>query len=147
MNWRHLFLGFSGRTSKRDFWIGFAALFAAGFVASLLPLVGTLASLALIYPWTALMAKRLHDFGRSGWLVLAPAVPAALSGVLALYGALAMSNAATMGAALATAGLALLVSTVAMLIGLGFLLWVGLKAGDAGPNAYGQAPADTPLIV
>jgi uncharacterized membrane protein YhaH (DUF805 family) len=147
MNWHHLFLGFSGRTSKRDFWIGFAALFAAGFAASLVPLVGALASLALLYPWTALVTKRLHDFGRSGWLVLIPTLPAALSGTLAVYGALAMSNAATLGSALAVAGFALLVSTIAMLVGLAFLLWVGLSAGDTGPNAYGEVPADTPLTV
>jgi uncharacterized membrane protein YhaH (DUF805 family) len=137
MDWNHLFLSFSGRTGKRDFWIGFAALFAAGIVANLLPVVGALAGLALLYPWTALMAKRLHDFGRSGWLVLVPAAPAALSAILALFAALAMGNAATMGAAFATAGFAVLVSTVAMLIGLGFLVWVGLKDGDAGTNTYG----------
>lgn len=147
MNWQHLLLSFSGRISKRDFWIGFAALFAAGFVASLVPLVGALASLALLYPWTALVTKRLHDFGRSGWLVLIPTVPATLSGVLAVYGAVAMGNAATTGAALAAAGFALLVSTVAMLIGLAFLLWAGLKAGDTGPNSYGDVPADPPLTV
>jgi len=145
LDWQHLLLGFSGRTSKRDFWIGFAALFGAGIVANLLPLVGALAGLALVYPWTALMAKRLHDFGRSGWLVLIPAAPAALSGVLALFAALAMNSVATAGAAFATAGFAVLVSTLAILVGLGFLLWVGLKDGDAGSNAYGPVPANTPL--
>lgn len=145
MNWQHLFLSFEGRVSKRDFWIGFAALFGAGFVASLIPVVGAVASVALIYPWTALMAKRLHDFGRSGWLVLVPAVPAAVSGALGVFAALAMSNAATMGAAFATAGLAMLVSTVALLVGLGFLAWVGTRDGDAAANAYGAPPALLPL--
>ena len=137
IDWQHLFLSFSGRTSKRDFWIGFAALFGAGIVANPLPLIGAVASLALIYPWTALMAKRLHDFGRSGWLVLVPAIPAALSGILAVFAALAMGNSATAGAAFATAGVAILISTVALLVGLGFLVWVGTRQGDAGANRYG----------
>lgn len=141
LDWQHLLLGFSGRTGKREFWVGFAALFGIGIVANLLPVIGTIASVALIYPWTALMAKRLHDFGKSGWLVLIPAVPAAMSGVLALFAALAMGNAATMGAAFATAGFAVLVSTLAVLIGLGFLAWVGTREGDASANAYG-APSN-----
>ena len=145
MNWQTLLFCFTGRISQRDFWIGFAALFAAGFVASLLPVVGTAASLALLYPSTALMAKRLHDFGRSGWLVLVPAASAALSGTLAVYTTFAMSSAVNMGAALAAAGFALLISTVAVLTGLAFLLWVGVKAGDAGPNAYGDVPNDCSL--
>ena len=145
MDWNHLFLSFSGRTSKRDFWIGFGALFGAGIVANLLPVVGTVAGLALLYPWTALMAKRLHDFGRSGWRVLVPAVPAALSGILALFAALAMGSTATMAAAFATAGFAVLVSTLAVIVGLGFLVWVGTRDGDAGANAYG-APHVAALV-
>lgn len=147
LDWQQLFLSFTGRASKRDFWIGFAVLFGAGFVASLLPVIGALASLALIYPWTALMTKRLHDFGKSGWLVLVPAVPAAASGVLGLFAAVAMGNAVTMGAAFATAGLAVMISTIAILIGLGFLLWVGLKDGDRVPNAYGEVPTAAVQLV
>ena len=146
MNWQHLLLSFSGRTGKRDFWLGFGVLFVAGMVANLLPIVGTIATLALLYPWTALLAKRLHDFGRSGWLVLVPAAPAAVSGALALVATLAMSNVATVGSAFAIAGSALLISTVAMLIGLGFLIWAGLKDGDPGANAYGPSPDETALI-
>lgn len=146
LDWQHLFLNFSGRTSKRDFWVGFAVLFGAGLVANLLPVIGAVASVVLLYPWSALMAKRLHDFGKSGWLVLIPAVPAAVSGVLALFAALAMGNTATMGAAFATAGFAVLVSTLAVLVGLGFLVWVGTRKGDAGANAYGAPMIATTLV-
>ena len=138
IDWTKLLLGFAGRTGKRDFWLGFAALFGAGIVANLLPLIGPFASLALIWPWTALLAKRLHDIGKSGWLVLIPAAPAALSAVLTLMMALAMANPATMGAAFAAGAIAVLVSTFAMLVGLCFLLWVGLKPGEAGANAWGD---------
>lgn len=145
-DWYHLFLSFSGRTGRRDFWIGFAALFGAGLVASLMPLIGTLVGLGLVYPWTALMTKRLHDFGRSGWLVLIPAVPAVLSGVVAVFAALAMGNAATMGAAFTIAGFSVLISTLAFMVGLGFLLWIGTRDGDAGANAYG-APTSAATFI
>lgn len=142
MNWHFLFLAFTGRVGRRDFWIGAAALIVVGMLTHLLPLVGPIASLALLYPWTALMAKRLHDFDRPGWLVLVPVVPAAASGVLALFATLAMGNVATVGTAFATAGLALLVSTLAVLVGLGFVIWAGLKEGDARANRYGPIPTD-----
>jgi len=140
LNWQDLFLTAGGRIGRKAFWIAAALLVVAGMILNLLPVVGPLAALALIYPWTCVLAKRLHDAGRSGWLVLIPAAPSAASGVLALFAALAMGNVATAGAAFATAGLALSVSMIAALIGLGFLLWAGLKPGDDAPNRYG-APA------
>lgn len=144
MNWQNLLLTTSGRIGRRDFWIGAAALIAAGLIFGLIPVVGPFASLGLMLPWTCLTAKRLHDFGRSGWLVLLAVVPAAASGILGVFTTLAAANAATMGAALAGASLTLMVSTVALLASLSFLLWVGLKPGDAAANAYGPAPAAAP---
>lgn len=140
MNWRHLFLTLEGRIDRKDFWIGAAALIGAGLVLSVIPVVGQLASLALIVPWTCLTTKRLHDFGRSGWMALAAVIPSAASAVLGLFTALAASNVATMGAAFASAGLTLMISTAALVISLAFLLWVGLTPSDAASNAYGPAP-------
>lgn len=134
---RNLFLSLDGRIGRKDFWIGAVTLIGVGLLVALAPVVGQWLSLALIAPWTCLMVKRLHDFGRSGWLVLVALVPAAGSGILGLFTAAAASNAATMGAALAGAGLTLAVSFFALIVSLGFLLWVGLKAGDIAPNAYG----------
>lgn len=146
MNWQHLLLSFSGRTSRRDFWIGILGLVGAGMVTGCLPVIGTMVGLALLYPSTALMVKRLHDFGRSGWLAAVPLVPAVLAGAIALLAASAISNQATMGVALAAASLAALVSTVAMLIGLAFMLWIGTREGNAGTNAFGD-PTGNPMTV
>lgn len=140
IDWRTLYLSAQGRIGRRDFWIGAAGLIVVGLVAGLIPVAGALASLALIFPWTCLMAKRLHDLGHSAWLALIAAVPAAISGALGLFTALAASNIATLGVAMASAGLALTVSTLALLVSLGFLLWVGLKPGEASPNACGATP-------
>lgn len=136
-----LYLSAQGRIGRREFWIGAAGLIIVSLVAGLIPVVGAVASLVLIYPWVCLTAKRLHDLGRSGWLVLIAAVPAAVSGAFALFTAMAASSLATIGVAMASAGLALTVSTLALLVSLGFLLWVGLKPGEATANAYGAAPA------
>lgn len=141
MNWQNLFLSIDGRTGRKDFWLGAAALIGAGLVGGLIPLVGPLVSLALIVPWTCLTAKRLHDIGRSGWLVLVAVVPSVISGAMALFTALATANVAALGLAFAGAGVTLMVSTVALLVSLGFLLWVGLKPGEPAANAYGPAPA------
>lgn len=138
MNWQYLYFSFAGRTSKRDFWVGLGGLLVAGIVAGLLPVIGPALSLALLYPSTALMAKRLHDFGRSAWLIAIPLVPALLAVVTAVLAGSAMADPATMGAGLAAAGLAALVGTVAMVIGLGFLVWAGTRDSDAGVNAFGE---------
>ncbi len=137
MNWVPLFLSLDGRIGRKDFCIGAVALIGVGVLANLLPIVGPLVSLVLIVPWTCLLVKRLHDFGRSGWLVLIALVPAAGAAALGRFTALDASNAATMGAAFAGAGLTLVVSSVALIVSLGFLIWVGAKPGDRQPNAYG----------
>ncbi|HZH07478.1 MAG TPA: DUF805 domain-containing protein, partial [Lautropia sp.] len=137
--------GLQGRTSKRDFWIGFAGLVGVGVVANLLPVVGGPVSLALLYPAAALMVKRLHDFGRSGWLVMVPLVPTALAAVIAMLAAMTIGDPATMGSGFAAAGFAVLVSMVAMLVGIVFLLWAGTRPGDPAANAYGQPTSSVPI--
>jgi uncharacterized membrane protein YhaH (DUF805 family) len=79
----------------------------------------------------------LHDFGRPGLLALIAILPAAGSTALSLFMVIAASNVATMGLAFASAGLTLGLSFMALLISLGFLIWVAAKPGDLRPNAYG----------
>lgn len=137
IDWQTLYLSGRGRIGRVEFWIGAAGLICVGVVAGLIPVVGALVSLALIYPWACLTAKRLHDFGRSGLLALVAVVPAVVAGAFSLVTALAASNLSTIGIALAGASLSLAVSTVALLVSLGFLLWVGLKPGHEAANSYG----------
>lgn len=148
MDWKTLFLTADGRIGKRDFWIGFAILFVANLVLGLIPVLGALISLALIYPMVCLYSKRLHDFGKTGWLTAIPFVVFALAMVVGLItGGMAVlgmgatgSEAAAAGAAMAGLGLFGGLMALAGLISLGFLLWVGLTSGDPMDNRYGAPP-------
>lgn len=79
---------FDGRASRQDFWM-FAlvvagltlALSAVDAVAGLLGdpgiwgMLGPLYLAAMVVPWLAVGARRLHDTGRSGWWLLLAIVP------------------------------------------------------------------------
>lgn len=89
--------GFSGRASRREFWLHILLLLLIqlGLVFAILPLdskyaaceelVNTLAtviSFALLLPTLAVAARRLHDTGRSAWFLLLTLIP--FGGILLL---------------------------------------------------------------
>ena len=148
MNWQSFFLTADGRIGRKDFWLGYAILFAAGFVAGMLPLVGPLISLALIWPSVCIFAKRLHDAGRSGWLAAIPfviwTVGTAVAVVLmfstiggAAFLAEETNDPRAVAAMFAGMGTIFLVALVGFIVYVAFLLWVGLTQGDPAPNRYG----------
>ena len=58
IDWQTLYLSGRGRIGRAEFWIGAAGLICVGLVAGLIPVVGVLASLALIYPWASSLDTR-----------------------------------------------------------------------------------------
>jgi uncharacterized membrane protein YhaH (DUF805 family) len=151
MNWVNLFFSAQGRTGRRDFWIGAAILFVAGILINVLPGLGQLIFLGVIYCWVCLYAKRLHDADRSGWLVMVPIlvwfgaiVVALIVGGLGLVTAFANSQDEGTAAAALFAGLgsSLLVLGLAGLFNIAFLLWVGLSEPTPGPNRYGDSAGE-----
>ena len=138
MDWKTLFLSGEGRIGRRDFWIGFLIIMAASFLLGFIPIIGMIVGLALIWPQVCIHAKRLHDMGRTAWLMLIPmaislgamVVVAAVGGMAALSG----DASAVTGAAFGVMGLALLISFV---VSLAFLLWVGLTPSQPGDNRFG----------
>jgi len=82
------YVGFTGRARRKEYWmfVLFNIIFAivAGIVDGALgladPMTGTgpisgLYALAVLLPGIAVAARRLHDTGRSGWLLLLVLIP------------------------------------------------------------------------
>lgn len=138
---------FNGRLRRSHFWISWAILFFGGLVLGLIPLLGMLISIVLLWPQFAIQAKRLHDMGYSGWLVLAPiAVNIVLLFVMfgSIFGTLAMNanaleneDPAAIMAVLSSMGLPLLLGFI---LNVGWLLWIGITDSKQGPNPYGPNP-------
>ena len=126
-----LLVSTDGVASRRDFWIAAAVLLIAGIVFGLLPIIGALASLALLYPWTCLSMQRLRDMGRSPRLALIPLSFCCISGLLGLVTLMGAGNPAMLAATVMLAGVTLLVSSIAMLVAVAFLLWIGLSTGSS----------------
>lgn len=151
MDWPGLFLSLRGRIGRGAFWLGFGLVVAAGVALGMIPAAGPWLVLPLIWPQVALHAKRLHDMGRSAWWMLLPTglATASLTGVIVAaggalnaaalsdHGADAALSAQAQQGTLVAIGLGLLT----LLIGLGFLSWVGFAPGQAQANRYGRPPA------
>jgi len=146
-DWQKLLFSFEGRSRRSHFWIGWLICLGVGVVAGWVPILGGLISLGLIWPNLAISVKRLHDMGKSGWLVAVPWV-VSIVGVIAAIGMMgvsALTNAAALEredpmAILGLLGPALGLFAVLILVNLGFLLWIGLSDGQRGDNRFGPNP-------
>ncbi len=131
-SWNTLFVQPNGRTSRGH------------FLAALLPLaLGILwyaykgpaidyapwGVLVLLYPAVVLHVRRLHDMGRTGWLVLAPAA-------LTLLAMGIWTHRISLGTQLDAA-----VPLVALLVFIGFVIWGGVARGRAESNTFGPPVA------
>jgi uncharacterized membrane protein YhaH (DUF805 family) len=111
---------FEGRASRSEFW--WWALFVA--VASMIPMLGMIISLATLIPYLAVTARRLHDSGRSGWWQVAPISLILLTGTMTAVDAMILAYAA---------GFAVLVTLIFLLV------WL-IRVGTSGPNEFGEDP-------
>jgi len=153
MDWQALFLSGDGRIGRKDFWIGVLILFIAWTIAPIFHLLAPLIWVLLLYPWVCVFAKRLHDFGKSGWLIAIPfAVGAAAVCLGMLFGGLAAIGAlwgiASEGLepnawAVAFGSLGIMAGFLALagVVKIVFVLWVGLSPGGPGENRFGPPPA------
>ncbi len=147
LDWQKLLFSFEGRTRRSHFWIGWLICFGAGAVSNMIPVIGQLIGIALLWPYLAISVKRLHDMGQAGWLVAIPWVASIIGGIAAvsMMGVSAFTNASALQdgdpvAILALLGPAMGIAAVIGLVWLGFLLWIGLSAGQPGDNRYGPNP-------
>lgn len=78
------YVGFQGRARRKEYWMFFLfnviVAFVLGFVGGLIdPMVGSVLGyiygLAVLLPSLAVAVRRLHDTGRSGWMILLSLIP------------------------------------------------------------------------
>jgi uncharacterized membrane protein YhaH (DUF805 family) len=148
IDWKHLFLSMDGRIGRQSFWIGFVLILVASLILNMIPLLGPILGLALLWPQVAIHAKRLHDMGRSAWLIVVPFVvsfvaliAAAMTGGASVIAALNSGSSAGIAQSAGGIGLTFLLLLVAFGVGIAFLLWVGLSRGDDADNRFGPPPA------
>ena len=145
-NFQQVLFSFNGRIRRQHFWIGWLICLGAGVVLGWIPLLGTLLSIALIWPNLAISVKRLHDMGQSGWLIVIPWI-AGIGGVIAAFmtvGVAALTsgyvNTDDPAAVLAIIGPMFGILGIVALIQLGFLLWIGITDSQRGENRFGPNP-------
>jgi uncharacterized membrane protein YhaH (DUF805 family) len=158
MNWQALFLSHHGRIGQKDYWVAVLILIVAWIVSHALHVLAPLIWLLLIYPWVCVIAKRLHDFGRSGWVILVPvAVDIAALCLAIVFGGASLVSAgyaawsggfdpSTWAVLLGAVGAMLVFLGIAGVVKIVFLLWVGLHAGDPGENRYGPPPGSEKVV-
>lgn len=146
-DWKHLFFSFEGRIRRSHFWIGWLVCLGVGVVAGWLPVIGAIIGILLIWPNLAITVKRLHDMGHTGWLAAIP-YAVGIVGTIAAMGMMGFSafmNASALenedpAAIMALMGPALGLFALIFLVGLGFLLWIGLTDSQRGDNRFGPNP-------
>jgi uncharacterized membrane protein YhaH (DUF805 family)/uncharacterized membrane protein YphA (DoxX/SURF4 family) len=127
-SWNALFVQPNGRTSRRQFLLALLPL-ALGILwyARKGPAVDYVpwGVLVLLYPAVVLHVRRLHDMGRTGWLMVLPAM-------LTVVAMGIWANRINLGAQLEVA-----VPLAALVVFVGFALWGCSARGQASTNTFG----------
>ena len=140
-------LSFEGRLRRSHFWIGFLILFGANVVLGWIPLIGLIVWLASIWGHVAISVKRLHDMGKTGWFAVVPYVATAIGFIMIIgaVGTAIFTNPQAFenedpSAALAMFGSMMGGFAVMGLVGIAFLLWIGITDSQRGDNRFGPNP-------
>ena len=143
MDFQYLLMSFDGRINRQPYWMSVLVLVGIsivvlvvlgmilGFQSRAFIILTLLIQLALLYPWCALMAKRLHDRNRPTWWVAFILVPFLLQNLATIF-----SDPANPGAVVTFLGL------VTMVVAIWFLIELGFLRGTVGPNDYGPDPLE-----
>ncbi len=147
-----LFTKFDGRISRKEFWLGFLGMVAIVFIVgwamvSILPggIVLTLAqlivSVGIIYVWSAVLVKRLHDRNKPAlpWAIIF-LVPGILMQIMSIFkiGYRAVEVAGVQFMIPGTGATAVI--WLSMAVGLWMFIELGFLRGTKGPNRFGPSP-------
>jgi uncharacterized membrane protein YhaH (DUF805 family) len=132
-----------GRSNRKQFWIMIVVVaLVAGAVSAVIP--ATNVSIPLTIVWILICGRRLHDFGRTAWWTLIPAGLAIALGVYATWQLLQPLNTSgidDLEKVMARRGaVADALIGAALVVQLGYSLWVGLVKGDPVENRFGPSP-------
>ncbi|WP_312784797.1 DUF805 domain-containing protein [Brevundimonas sp.] len=138
---------FNGRLRRQHFWISWLILLGVSVVTSWIPFIGVLIGLILIWPNLAITVKRLHDMGKTGWFAVIPWV-ATIIGFFMIISAVGMAiftnpqafENEDPAAALSMLGSMMGGLAIMGLVGLAFLLWIGITDSQRGDNRFGPNP-------
>lgn len=136
---------FSGRAPRAEYWWFYLAYIVLYVLLTILTRISAIFGilgivyLGLIIPMIAVGVRRLHDTNRSGWWLLAPALPYFI-GIALIFPAIMSgmaggANPFSMGS-LGAAGIFMLIGFVLAVAVLIFLIMPGTK----GPNRFGDDP-------
>lgn len=146
IDWVKLFFSFNGRIRRSHYWIGWAIVFVASLVLALIPFLNVL-GLLLYWPHLAIGVKRLHDMGKTGWLIAIPYVVQIIAAIY-LFGTIGFAVFADPDRlenmppeeALALMGPGFGALMLSFVVALGFWIWMGVAEGQRGTNKYGPDP-------
>lgn len=151
---------FEGRASRSEYWwfIGFIVL--ASMILSLVDgaifgfpsqgqqqngPISAIFSLVIFIPTLAVLVRRFHDTGRSGWFALLPAAISLILVITLLLGIFItgtverhMGMPGHMGSILGATGL-MIYLIVSIVVGILMLYWL-TRPSEPGPNSYGPPP-------
>lgn len=132
------FFSFKGRLRRRDYWLCNLGIFAATLAIGVPVMLSlqldprdpriSLLSLVCIWPWMAVLAKRIHDRDRTGWMVANYWAPWLIS--------LGLSFVPQWG----LGGFKIILDIGATVVAVWYLIEFGFLDGTPGKNAYGPSP-------
>ena len=136
---------FTKRMSRKTYWISVGVLAGVVVLISVVPVLSN-ASWGLSFVWFLIWAPRLHDFGRSAWLMVIPVAVQIGVGIagIALGGdtfeKIMMGDVDAISQNDPGALVFVLVMLAVLAVQIAFTVLVGIPSGDPGPNRFGDAP-------
>ena len=147
MDFGYILTSTEGRIPRSQWWAGVVILVVISIILGVLvsfifggpfTLVGGIATLILqlilAYPYYAVSAKRFQDRDKPGTLALILIAIGILQTILTLIG--------VMGNPLSQNALDWIFSIILLIVGIWFLVELGILKGTAGPNTYGPDPLE-----
>jgi len=149
-DWLQFYFSFTGRATRYDFNMRFAAVafigsilvFIADWILQTNWLLSNLWNLLATISFFAVSCRRLHDMDHSGWWQVLIFFPFTTLAAIAI---ISFGIGAVMGF-LFGGFLALLAVDLALLCYLGYFIMLSARRGTVGPNKYGADPLQTEVV-